>query len=222
MRPRFRPSPAMIVACIALFVALGGTATAVTYVVSSNSQIGPGTVSGHKPPSGDHANVIAGSVNGQDVADNSLHGADIAESTLGQVPSAAAANDAFSTFHDGEIHMPTSISSPTNPIADLSIPHAGNYVVNATLEVSYVNNTGGVGTHPLCVLAAGGDSDTKAWAIDVHYENAALQVVHHFDSGALVTLACSNGGGSLPTSDTVAKYIKITAIQVNNLTNTGF
>jgi hypothetical protein len=56
----------------------------------------------------------------------------------------------------------------------------------------------------------------------VHYENAALQVVHHFDSGALVTLACSNGGGSLPTSDTVAKYIKITAIQVNNLTNTGF
>jgi hypothetical protein len=78
----------MIVACIALFVALGGTATAVTYVVSSNSQIGPGTVSGHKPPSGDHSNVIAGSINGQDVADNSVRGADINESTLGEVPSA--------------------------------------------------------------------------------------------------------------------------------------
>jgi hypothetical protein len=79
MRFRFRPSPAMIVACIALFVALGGTATAVTYVVSSNSQIGPGTVSGHKPPTGKHANIIAGSVNGQDVANNSLTGADIAD-----------------------------------------------------------------------------------------------------------------------------------------------
>ena len=65
---RFRASPAMIVACIALLVALGGTATAVTYVVSSNSQIGPGTVSGHLPPSGKHSNLIAGSVNGQDLA----------------------------------------------------------------------------------------------------------------------------------------------------------
>src|SRR3954452_13049501 len=88
MRSRFRPSPAMMVACIALFVALGGTATAVTYVVSSNSQIGPGTVSGHKPPTGKHANLIAGSVNGQDIADNSLAGADIVESSLGRVPSA--------------------------------------------------------------------------------------------------------------------------------------
>jgi hypothetical protein len=60
-----------VVAYLALFVALGGTATAVTYVVSSNSQVGPGTISGHKPPSGDHANVIAGSINGTDIADRS-------------------------------------------------------------------------------------------------------------------------------------------------------
>jgi hypothetical protein len=61
----------MIVACIALFVALGGTATAVTYVVSSNSQVGPGTISGHKPPTGKHANIIANSINGSDIADRS-------------------------------------------------------------------------------------------------------------------------------------------------------
>jgi hypothetical protein len=71
MRSRFRPSAAMIVACIALFVALGGTATAVTYVVSSNSQVGPGTISGHKPPGGKHPNIIAGSINGTDIADQS-------------------------------------------------------------------------------------------------------------------------------------------------------
>jgi hypothetical protein len=73
---------------MALFVALGGTATAVTYVVSSNSQVGPNTISGHHPPSGDHSNLIPASVNGQDVTDNSLRGADINESTLGRVPSA--------------------------------------------------------------------------------------------------------------------------------------
>lgn len=80
MRFRFRPSPAMIVACAALFVALGGTATAVTYVVSSNSQVGPGTISGHKPPSGKHANIIAGSINGTDIADRS--GVDTCPPTL--------------------------------------------------------------------------------------------------------------------------------------------
>jgi hypothetical protein len=37
MRSRFRPSHGVVVAYLALFVALGGTATAVTYVVSSNS-----------------------------------------------------------------------------------------------------------------------------------------------------------------------------------------
>ena len=43
-RIRFHLTFANVVSLAALFVALGGTATAVTYVVSSNSQIGPGTV----------------------------------------------------------------------------------------------------------------------------------------------------------------------------------
>jgi len=81
-RIRFHLTFASVVSLAALFVALGGTATAVTYVVSSNSQIGPGTVSGHKPPTGKHANIIGGSVNGQDVAANSLTGADVNESSL--------------------------------------------------------------------------------------------------------------------------------------------
>jgi hypothetical protein len=61
----------MVVACISLFVALGSTAVAAV-VVSSNSQVAPNTISGHKPPSGKHANIIAGSINRQDVATNSL------------------------------------------------------------------------------------------------------------------------------------------------------
>ena len=51
-------------------------------IITDNSQVAPDTISGHKPPSGKHANIIAGSVNGQDVADNSLGGADIAEPSL--------------------------------------------------------------------------------------------------------------------------------------------
>jgi hypothetical protein len=61
---------ANVVSVIALFVALGGTALA-SVIITSNSQIGPGTVSGHKPPTGKHANIIAGSINGTDIADRS-------------------------------------------------------------------------------------------------------------------------------------------------------
>ncbi len=120
----FRPSPAMVVASVALFVALGGTGLAASYVVSSNSQVAAGTISGHNPPAGKHANVIPGSMNAYDLAsgavsrpklasgavshaklgasavtganvfDNSLTGADINESTLGVVPNANNANSA--------------------------------------------------------------------------------------------------------------------------------
>jgi hypothetical protein len=59
------------------FVVLGGGTALAAYVVSSNSQIGPNTISGHKPPTGYHSNIVAGSVNGQDVANNSIGGAKI-------------------------------------------------------------------------------------------------------------------------------------------------
>src|SRR5207244_1406592 len=64
---RFRPSPAMVVACLALFVALSGTALAVN-AITSNSQVSADTISGHNPPAGKHANVIGGSLNATDLA----------------------------------------------------------------------------------------------------------------------------------------------------------
>ena len=114
---------ANVMATIAVFLALGGTAVA-SFVVNSNADIGPGTVSGGKPPAGDHANIIARSIVGSDlsasavgtvklannavtsakVADGSLLGADlagdtltgsqIAESTLDTVPNASNASNA--------------------------------------------------------------------------------------------------------------------------------
>lgn len=59
---------ANVMATLAVFLVLGGGTALASYVISSNGQIGPGTVSGHKPPSGKHANIIAGSVSGTDLA----------------------------------------------------------------------------------------------------------------------------------------------------------
>jgi hypothetical protein len=57
----------LFLALVTFFLVGGGTAVA-SYVVSTNAQIGPNTVSGHHPPTGEHANLIAGSVNGTDIA----------------------------------------------------------------------------------------------------------------------------------------------------------
>jgi hypothetical protein len=61
---------ANVVSVIALFVALGGTAIA-SVIITSNSQVAQNTISGHKPPSGKHPNIITGSINGTDIADRS-------------------------------------------------------------------------------------------------------------------------------------------------------
>ena len=81
MRRIRRPSHGTAIAYLALFIALGGTAMA-AIVVSNNNQVAPNTISGHKPPTGKHANLFAGSVNGQDVANGSIGGAKIAASAL--------------------------------------------------------------------------------------------------------------------------------------------
>ena len=83
MRQKLRSHPtyANVMATLAVFIALGGTSAAAV-IITSNSQVAQNTISGHKSPSGKHPNLIAGSVNGQDVADNTLGGADINEATL--------------------------------------------------------------------------------------------------------------------------------------------
>jgi hypothetical protein len=77
-----------------VFILGGGTAFG-AFVVSSNSQIGPGTVSGHKPPAGKHANVIAGSVNATDLSSNAVTNPKLANGavTNGKLGSQSVTND---------------------------------------------------------------------------------------------------------------------------------
>jgi hypothetical protein len=82
-RIRTKLTYANVVATLALFLVIsGGTALGVTYVVSSNSQVGPNTISGHKPPTGKHSNIITGSVNGTDLAGNSVNSGKVLDGSL--------------------------------------------------------------------------------------------------------------------------------------------
>jgi hypothetical protein len=83
MRQRLRSqlTYANVMATIAVFLVLGGGTAMAAYVITSNSQVAPDTISGHGG-SAANKNIIAGSVNGQDVANDTLGGADIAEASL--------------------------------------------------------------------------------------------------------------------------------------------
>jgi len=88
-RGRLRPSPAMVVAFIALFVAIGGSSYAVTRLPAKSvgaKQLRTGAVR--------TANIAQGAVTGAKVKNGSITGADIKMSSLGGVPSAAAATNA--------------------------------------------------------------------------------------------------------------------------------
>jgi hypothetical protein len=99
----------MAVASAALVFSMAGTAVAAGYAVSSNSQIGPNTISGHQPPNGTHANVITGSINTADVADGSLLARDIKAGEIKpsgvitlerQISQNLQTNHRVITFHD--------------------------------------------------------------------------------------------------------------------------
>src|SRR4051812_15577010 len=72
LRPR-RPSHGTVVAYLALFFALGGSAYA-AFVVSSNSQIGPDTIYGANKPASANDNVVNGSLTGADIRGNASPG----------------------------------------------------------------------------------------------------------------------------------------------------
>jgi hypothetical protein len=80
---RLHLSYANVMVTILAFVVLGGGTALGAYVVSSNSQVGPNTISGHNPPSGKHGNIISGSVNGTDLAPSSVGSSEIAANAVG-------------------------------------------------------------------------------------------------------------------------------------------
>jgi hypothetical protein len=91
---RWRPSHAVVVAYLALFVALGGSSFAVVKV--GTRQIVNNSVSTKDLKNNDvrGKDVRNSSLGGADVGSNKLTGADIDESKLGAVPSAANSGNA--------------------------------------------------------------------------------------------------------------------------------
>ncbi len=226
-RIRRRPSPAMVVACLALLVALGGTSVAAVSQVAKNSvgaaQLKSNAVTNPKvannaikaPELASNAvvaakiasnavtgpKIAANAVTGDKVADGSLAAADLA---AGTVP---APSNAFARFANGPLPVPDSIAEITN----LSIPQAGNYVITAKAVLSGA----GIVT---CRLEAGADTDESATNTgDSSPATISHLVVHNFTAAGTVSFRCGRSG----VLSTSVSFVKIAAIGVQTLTNNG-
>jgi hypothetical protein len=93
-----RPSPALVIACLALFVALGGTVLAATKIDGRTIEVK--SLPGNRLQVGSlPANRLKGTIPGNRIAPGSIKGDRIDADTLGQVPSAAHADSADTARH---------------------------------------------------------------------------------------------------------------------------
>jgi len=128
MLSRRVPSPAMVVACLALIVALGGT----SYAASQLAANSVGT-----------KQLKKGAVTGVKVKSNTLTGKQIKESTLGRVPSAGTADTAA--------RATSATTAGSAPVARLDYQSA---VV--AVPAGFVTATRGTANCPTGLSATGG------------------------------------------------------------------
>ena len=198
-----RPSPAMVIACAALLIALTGTSIAAVQAVPKNS-VGSAQLKNNAVTA---AKIASNAVTSAKIASNAVTNAKVANGTLTAADFASgvlpASVDAFTRFLNGPIAIPITSTS----LATLSIPQAGNYVISGKAYVA--SATDGSAT---CRLTAGGDFDESVATVR---NTLSLIVGHNFTAAGTVDFACSGIGG------VTANFVKISAIKVANLTNTG-
>jgi hypothetical protein len=211
MRRIRRPSPALVIACIALGVALGGTGIAATVALAPNS-VGTTQL---KTDAVVSAKVKNGSLLKADFKAGQLPaGAKGAAGPAGAAGTAGAAgpagpSDAYARFLDGPIAVP---AAPTT-LVNLSIPQAGKYVI---WTKTYLIASAGIGI-VTCTLAAGTDTDETKSVSQTTYPFVLSNILaHEFTAAGSVDFKCSASAGTQQ-----AYSIKVAAIKVGNLTNSG-
>lgn len=222
------PSPAMVVACIALLLVLGGVSGAAVTQAPPKNSVGTAQLKNNAVTSAKIKNnavvaakiasnavgaakIAANAVTGAKIASNAVTGEKVQDGSLAAADFAAGAlpsTDAFGRFINGPVAVPTSSTT----IGSLTIPQPGSYVVWAK---AYFTSTllAGVVT---CRLEAGANFDESQARVESNSPSTvSLMVLNTFAAAGSVNFNCS---ATLPQQ---ANFIKITAIRVTNLTNSG-
>ncbi|MGZ8716410.1 MAG: hypothetical protein ACXWYO_04790 [Gaiellaceae bacterium] len=209
-------------ATIAVFVALGGAGYAAVKLPKNSvgtKQLKPNAVTSAKIRNG---SLLKADFKASEIPAGSAGPAGPAGPAGSAGPAGAAGaagpagpSDAFSGFKNGPVAMPASLAT----IATLNVPSAGKYVVVGKAWLLDNVNTGVIVD---CQLSAGADSDQNRTSLEgntagfVSGAAVAFNVVHEFTGAGAVELKCNAFGVNVS-----ANQIKITAIKVGNLTNSG-
>ena len=163
MLSRFRGVPALAIAVVALFVALGG-----------GYAIGKGFIG-----TGDLKNQA---VTNKKIKKDTIKGNRVDEASL------SGAGTGLSISQAGDTPVPGSTTTPQT-VLTLQVPQAGSYLFIAKAVLA----KGGAQTQVNCRLTAGNDSDRSLEAVDAANNTTIVNTVAHtFGSPGSVTLACDD------------------------------
>jgi hypothetical protein len=176
MRKMLRESPAIVIAAIALFVAIGGG-----YAIGAGF-IGTGDL---KNQAVTNKKIKKKTIKGNRVATDTLTGQQINEASLGGAGTAQAVRQ------DTAAQVPA--ASGTTTVLTLQVP-AGSYVISSKAVLAK-----GCTQDPVqCFLAAGNDQDRSLEAVNAANNTTISNLlVHTFSSAGSVTLGCDNPGAAL-------------------------
>ena len=232
------PSSALVVACLALLLALGGVGGAAVTQAPPKNSVGTAQLKSNavttpkiKNNAVAAAKIASNAVGSAKIASNAVSSAKIA---AGAVTADKVATDAVTTekVQDGSItgadlapgvvppsvalgrfvNGPVAVPSAQTAVATLAIPDPGNYVIwgKAYLTTSLLAGTA------TCRLEAGSNFDESLTYVAADEPaTLSLMVLNNFTAAGNVNFSCS-----APTQKQ-ANFIKITALRVANLTNSG-
>jgi len=232
------PSPALVVASLALLLALGGIGGAAVTQAPPKNSVGTAQLKSNAVTT---PKIKSNAVAAAKIASNAVVAAKIASSAVssakiaaGAVTADKVATDAVTTekVQDGSItaadlapgvvppsvalgrfvNGPVAVPSAQTTVATLAIPDPGNYVIwgKAYLTTSLLAGT------VTCRLEAGSNIDESLTYVAADEPaTLSLMVLNNFTAAGNVNLSCS-----APTQKQ-ANFIKITALRVANLTNSG-
>ena len=232
------PSPALVVACLALLLALGGIGGAAVTQAPPKNSVGTAQLKSNavttpklKNNAVAAAKIASNAVVAAKIASNAVGSAKIA---AGAVTADKVATDAVTTekVQDGSItaadlapgvvppsvalgrfvNGPVAVPSAQTTVATLAIPDPGNYVIWGK---TYLTTSLLAGT-VTCRLEAGSNIDESLTYVAADEPaTLSLMVLNNFTAAGNVNFSCS-----APTQKQ-ANFIKITALRVANLTNSG-
>jgi hypothetical protein len=176
MRKTVRGAPAIVIAAIALFVALGGG-----YAIGAGF-IGTGDL---KNQAVTNKKIKKKTIKANRVKPDTLTGAQINEASL------SGAGTAHAVRQDSAAQVPA--ASGVTTVLSLAVP-AGSYVLNSKAVLA----KGGAQDPVQCFLNAGGNQDRSLEAVDAANNTTISNLlVHTFTTAGTVTLGCDNPGGAL-------------------------